>query len=61
MMDYGIMSFGDADAAIDMVRNIFKADNEWGPFLMNGCAAVADRLDKPGEGLRGQASVFCGI
>lgn len=47
MMDYGIMSFGDADAAIDMVRNIFKADNEWGPFLMNGCAAVADRLDKP--------------
>lgn len=47
MMDNGIMDFGEENAAIEMVRDIFEKENEWGPVLINGCAAVADRLGKP--------------
>lgn len=47
MMDQGIMAFGDAAAAISMVRTMFDPDSQWGPILKNGCAAVADALGVP--------------
>lgn len=47
MMDEGVLEFGDAEGAINMVKTIFDPDNKYGETLKNGCAAMADYLGVP--------------
>ena len=44
MMDYGVLPFEDAPAAIAMLESVIDDDSEYGPVLRNGCAAVANHL-----------------
>lgn len=44
IMDNGVLEFGDAKGAIEMVRTMFQPDSKWGKYLKDGCAAVADAL-----------------
>jgi len=44
-MDYGVLQFGDAETAINMVRTMYDDDaTDFQKALRNGCAAVADFL-----------------
>lgn len=44
MMDQGVLEFGDADGALEMLKSVVDDASEFGPTLRDGCAAVADRL-----------------
>ena len=44
MMDNHVMEFGDAEGAIQMVKSVLDPENEYGPALLDGCAAIADYL-----------------
>ncbi len=44
MMDNGVMEFGDAEAAVHMVKTALDPENKYGKALLDGCAAVADFL-----------------
>ncbi|MBQ6585505.1 MAG: hypothetical protein IJH83_01700 [Coriobacteriales bacterium] len=44
MMDEHVMEFGDAEAAINMVKTALDPANEYGKPLLDGCAAIADYL-----------------
>ena len=44
LMDNGVLEFGDAEGAINLVRNMFSSDSKWGKYLKDGCASVADAL-----------------
>lgn len=52
MMDQGVMEFGDADAAINMVKTMFDPDSKYGKYLKDGCAAVADYLGVPDQAVK---------
>ena len=47
MMDQGVLEFGDGEGAIELVRHMFDPDSRYGPYLKNGCAAIADHLGVP--------------
>ncbi len=45
-MEYGVMNFGDADAAISAVRGMYSEDaSDFQKALRGGCASVADFLN----------------
>ncbi|MBQ3301059.1 MAG: hypothetical protein IJH04_02695, partial [Eggerthellaceae bacterium] len=49
MMEQGVMDFGDAEAAIAMVKSVLDDGSGLGSVLRHGCAAVADELDVLGK------------